>query len=154
MTKRRNAERAVIDCAKAYVDTPQHAVNYHVYRDSLTRAVHTLRALELEAPGETRTSKVAPVTSQMAAAYMHGARAESQAGWILRALYNRRFTTDELVTASGRPHQSISARVNELRDGGWICDSGDTRKTRSGQEATVWMLTPAAHQAMREGVTM
>ena len=150
MTKRRTAERAVIHCAAAYVDTPQHAINYHLYRDALTRAVHNLRALDLEVPGETRTSSKAPVTSHMAAAYMHGNRSKGQASWILRRLlaWPDGYTTDQLVWMSQKPHQSISARVNELRDGGWIKDSGRTRKTRSNQDATVWVLTDEASRVL------
>ena len=37
-----------------------------------------------------------------------------------------------------RTHQSISARVNEFKDTGWIIDSGTRRKTRSGRAAIVW----------------
>lgn len=141
MTKRRTAERAVIDAALEYLDKGGTW-------PPLSAAVKALRALDLKEPGETRTSGKAPVTAHLAAAYMHGNRSRGQAAWILRRLLKGGWTTDELVDVSGKPHQSISARVNELRDGGWIVDSGQTRKTRSNHDATVWRLTDEARREL------
>lgn len=36
----------------------------------------------------------------------------------------------------------------ELVKGGWIRDSGKTRKTHSGSEATVWIVTEKGSRAM------
>lgn len=50
-------------------------------------------------------------------------------------------TCDEVERDMDGRHQTISARVYELRNGGWIVDSGRTRKTRSGRQAIVYVLT-------------
>ena len=59
-------------------------------------------------------------------------------------------TTDEVEEALDRTHQSISARVNALKDAGWIIDSGQRRKTRSGRDAIVWTPTRAAIEFVAE----
>jgi hypothetical protein len=153
---RRQAELAVLEAAQTirsaciYPTTPSvEVVDVRLEwgdLDRLNQAVDALNVLGLAEPSQTRTSKIAPVTSHLAAAYMHGNRAKGQAAWILRRLLLNPsgFTTDELVQISQKPHQSISARVNELRDGGWIRDSGRTAKTRSNQPATIWVLTQQA----------
>ena len=55
-------------------------------------------------------------------------------------------TCDEVEEITGLPHQSASARVNWLKDSkrSWIIDSGKTRATRSGRQATVWVARAAA----------
>lgn len=59
-------------------------------------------------------------------------------------------TVDELEVRLVRSHQSVSARVNELRDKGWVRDSGERRKTRSGRNAIVWTPTDQA-KGRRDG---
>lgn len=60
-------------------------------------------------------------------------------------------TDDELEQATTRTHQSISAASHTLRADGWLQaatladGTTRTRNTRSGNPATVWTLTPAAH---------
>jgi len=56
-------------------------------------------------------------------------------------------TVDALEQTLNRSHQSVSARVNELRNKGWLVDSGIRRKTRSGRPAIVWTPT---HQAVTQ----
>lgn len=53
-------------------------------------------------------------------------------------------TVDALEQHLQRPHQTVSARVNELRDRGWVVDSGIRRNTRSGRKAIVWQPSEAA----------
>jgi hypothetical protein len=60
-------------------------------------------------------------------------------------------TTDELIVRTGKGHASVSARVNELANAGWIVDSGKTRKTQAGLDAIVWVASPAAIAAVAEG---
>lgn len=48
------------------------------------------------------------------------------------------YTTDELEQALSATHQSVSARVNQLKNQGLIKSAGRTRATRSGRQATVW----------------
>lgn len=55
-------------------------------------------------------------------------------------------TCDEVESRLQGKHQTISARVNELRDRGWIKDSGERRRTRSGRKAIVWAPTLRAIQ--------
>lgn len=49
------------------------------------------------------------------------------------------FTCDELCARFNLPHQSVSPRINELRNAGLIQDSGRTRETRQGKPGTVWI---------------
>lgn len=53
-------------------------------------------------------------------------------------------TDDALEAALHRSHQSVSSARNGLCAGGWLMDSGQRRKTRTGRDAVVWTLTPAA----------
>ncbi len=53
-------------------------------------------------------------------------------------------TDDALEAALHRSHQSVSSARNGLCMGGWLMDSGQRRKTRTGRDAVVWTLTPSA----------
>lgn len=50
-------------------------------------------------------------------------------------------TVDELERLTGRPHQSVSARVHELESVGVLYSCG-MRQTRSGRWASVWATVP------------
>jgi hypothetical protein len=50
-------------------------------------------------------------------------------------------TDDEVEDYTGWLHQTVSARRRELVLLGKIKDSGMRRKTRSGRQATVWVLS-------------
>lgn len=52
-------------------------------------------------------------------------------------------TDDEIITSQRMPHQSVGPRRLELVEGGWIEDSGQRRKTRTGADAIVWVLSEA-----------
>ena len=56
------------------------------------------------------------------------------------------FTDDELEVRLALLHQTASARRRALVQKGLIVDSGETRPTRSGRKATVWVL-----RKLREG---
>lgn len=147
---RRKAELAVLVAATQLVQGQWKTYLGYGQERALIEAAQNLRALGPAQPAKPRSSGAGNVTSEMAAAYMNGKRAGTQRAWILRRLqYGTGWTTDQLVEASQRPHQSISARVNELRDAGWLADSGETRKTRSGMDAIVWVLTDAARHAIQ-----
>jgi hypothetical protein len=49
-------------------------------------------------------------------------------------------TDDEIEATLGMRHQNASARRNGLVQKGLVKDSGMQRKTRSGRNATVWVL--------------
>jgi len=48
-------------------------------------------------------------------------------------------TDYEIEQALGMLHQNASARRNGLVKEGYVCDSGSTRQTGSGRQATVWV---------------
>lgn len=52
-------------------------------------------------------------------------------------------TSDEVEQGLNMIHQSASARINELRDAGFIEESGRYRPTRSGRKANVFMAVTA-----------
>lgn len=86
----------------------------------------------------------APSTSRQAALRNYP-RSGTQRGRILQWIQKRGdagATVDEVETAAQWPHQTVSARVNELMHGGWIIDSGRRRRTRNGAPATVWKVAP------------
>lgn len=50
-------------------------------------------------------------------------------------------TCDEIEYDMRLKHQTASARINGLRNKGFIKDSGRTRPTRSGRKAVVWVTS-------------
>ena len=61
-------------------------------------------------------------------------------------------TCDEVEVALDMPHQTASARINELKEDDletgrpqMLYDSGKRRKTRHGQLATVWIHRDILH---------
>lgn len=65
-------------------------------------------------------------------------------------------TDDELETRLGRTHQSVSAARNRLVEDGWlepmaVLGEIQTRPTRSGNDATVWALSPEGRAALHRG---
>lgn len=91
-----------------------------------------------------RWGKSAPSTSRLAALRNYP-RNGTQRGRILQWIQRRGdvgATVDEAEIASGWSHQTTSARVNELMNGGWIVDSGQKRRTRNRTPATVWKAAP------------
>jgi hypothetical protein len=155
---RRNAELAVIDaaiavdrCRRGRRGDPNFIYDFENYLGDLTDAVALYAIHGLAEPSRTRTVLSAPETSHEAGEWMKRF-ALTDACTVFRhiyyAWYGRKFrgglTCDEVEQALDRTHQSMSARVNELRDTGWIIDSGTRRKTRSGRAAIVWTPTQAA----------
>lgn len=57
-------------------------------------------------------------------------------------------TSEEVAAWLGSPYVSISTRLSELRDGGWIEDSGRRRKTSSRTAAIVWVASHAGRGAL------
>ena len=50
-------------------------------------------------------------------------------------------TDDELEMWSNRSHQTVSSARNTLARQGLVMDSGERRKTRSGNQSIVWKRT-------------
>jgi hypothetical protein len=61
-------------------------------------------------------------------------------GYVVRA-GERGATNDEIEAALGLIHQNASARTRTLVLKGRLRDSGRTRATRSGRQASVWVAT-------------
>jgi hypothetical protein len=154
MTRRRTAERAVIEAAKRVSAKHSHTHWWDEVK-ALDQAVEALEALDLEPATAVRTKGLPLATSEAAAAYMskrvHDVVGEVF-GQILSVCRQGAFglTTDAVEQRLRRSHQSVSPRVTELRDQGWITDSGQKRKTRYGQDAVVWTPTPAAMRAAEQ----
>ena len=153
--KRRDLELSLIDAAMA-LDT--HLVINGSRGDlspkqvELEKALHTAVlgycAYGLAEPRRTRTVMSAPDTSHEAGEWMKQFALTDACAVFTRIYWSWRrglgLTCDEIEMYLDRTHQSISARINELRDSGWIIDSGKRRKTRSGRAAIVWTPTQAA----------
>ena len=142
---RRAAEMAVIDAAvtwrKGY---HRFATPGSVERERLIEAIDAYEALGLERAGTAITTNAGPATSNEAAASLD----PDHLGRLARRVYDEisyavanggtGLTCDQVEQIVGGSHQTVSARVNELRDKGYIVDSGARRPTRSGRKATVW----------------
>lgn len=148
-SQRRAAELAVIEAARTLVRTPV-AFGYKT-RQGVVDALHALDALGLAEPAQARANACAPVTAQQAATWMNtDGKARSLHARIIRLLWEQgMFTTEEIESVLDGQHQTISPRINELRDAGWVYDSGRKRTNTSGREAIVWRLSQAAVQAIR-----
>jgi hypothetical protein len=59
-------------------------------------------------------------------------------------------TDFELADWTGRQQTSIGKRRGELRDAGYVEDSGKRRPAPSGAPAIVWQLTPAGEARLLE----
>jgi len=154
---RRDAELEVIEAGRALMTSVRAAFDYTPDDDryegpaidttALSDALKALDALPLPDASAARSSKGAPLTSQNAAAYVRGPRAASLSGRIVRRLWAHDIgmTVEELCESLDRKHQSVSARVHDLKEMGWITGSDDyTRTTRSGSEAVMWRISRRA----------
>jgi hypothetical protein len=142
-SERRAAELHVIEVARSAVRSWNVAY--------LADALADLDALGLETPGRARANKGAPVTAKQAAVWMNGEKSKSLCSKIVRLLsqYISGLTTEEIEVLLSGKHQSISPRITDLRDTGWLRDSEFRRKTKSGGDAIVWKLSYAAWEAIR-----
>jgi len=154
---RRAAEMAVIDAAMGishllggessdFLPDKEHA--------AFLRAIQGYEALGLETPDAVPTNQRAPRTAARAEVWFKQ-YAGSVTAEVFREIYRAwldgasGLTTDAVEVRLNRTHQSVSPRVTDLRDKGFITDSGLTRKTRSGNDAIVWTPTTFAQIAYR-----
>lgn len=116
---------------------------------SMLNAYDELMRAPLDDPGPPKTRTAAPLTSHWAARSIDN---KTVAGKILRYLYvSGDRTVDEIEQGLGMRHQSASARVNELRDCGWIVAlPQQTRSTRSGRQAECYTLTARGRELLME----
>jgi len=141
---RRAAEMAIIDAAYKYVRS------WDVYdRAHLSSVVQEHEALGLDTTSQPAFSNNSTDTSAEASASMntHVGRLARQCFDEIGAVYRNGgvgLTVDQLEQVMHGKHQTISARVNELRNKGWLADAGIKRPTRSGRPAIVWTPTVQA----------
>lgn len=147
---RRAAEVTIIDAAYAYTEAEAYLPLTHpdmvTYVLRLGRAVKAHEALGLELPDRAAFSNNSTDTSAAA-----GASLKNIAG-MARTCFDEivlagGLTVDQLTIMLNGKHQSISARVNQLRNSGWVVDSGIKRLTRSKRTAIVWR---PSEQALRQ----
>lgn len=84
-----------------------------------------------------------PDTSKAAARAARDLR-ECHHGIILDVLLGGPKTSEEIAAASSLRHDQVWRRAGELRDKGYIKDTGDRRPNASGRPATVWALADEA----------
>lgn len=96
-----------------------------------------------------------PDTSRLAALYNYP-RSGNQRHRIFIAAMEQggNITADECWMRCHLVHQTASTRISELTRGGWLEDSGKSRKSRLGGEQTVWAVTEKGRSefAQREHV--
>jgi len=150
-SKRRAAEMKVIDAANALAGCVWlfESLPRHPELMALREAVLELEQLGLKPADQGRTALHAPETSHEANASLAPIRSElaRQVFHEVRYAYavaGTGLTVDQVEVMLKRSHQSVSARMNELRDNGWVVDSGARRATRSGRKAIVWVPTTMA----------
>ena len=142
---RRAAEQAIINAAHAYIADPQGPGNYR----RLIVAVEDHDRLGLDTTSQPAFSNNSTDTSAEAGASMntHVGRLARQCFDEIGTVYRNGgvgLTVDQLEQVMHGKHQTISARVNELRNKGWLADTGIKRPTRSGRPAIVWTPTVQA----------
>jgi hypothetical protein len=165
-SKRRSAEMAVINAAvrwkTAYFRQMLSGERPNVSHEGeyeLAKAVGALEALGLATPDKAPVNSDAPQTAHDAATYMRdkaGIVARDVYDCIVLAIVQRGdigMTSDEVERRLKRPHQSVSARINQLRDLGYLVDTGERRRTgveHKGRPAIVWAPSALAWEAEHE----
>jgi hypothetical protein len=148
---RRAAEIAIIDAAYELVDAPLYS-DMNARIDRLRGRVREHEDLGLDTTSQPAFSNNSTDTSAEAGASMvtHVGKLARQCFDEIASVYRNDgvgMTVDALEQVLNRSHQSVSARVNELRNKGWLTDSGVRRKTRSGRAAIVWTVSEQAKAA-------
>jgi hypothetical protein len=141
-SRRRILELEIVDAAR--IIARRHDADPGIRR--LQELIGHLDHLELEAADRALHPAKGPDTSRQAAESLSNV---GQLAWqVFEEIVKEKdgLTCDEIELLMNGKHQTISARVNELRDKGWIKDSGRKRKTRSGRQAIVWIPTQTARK--------
>lgn len=114
--------RCVSSSGKDFARLPDH----YMVPIARTRKPYTPRETSLEAYKSQKDK--APVDAAKILAY------------IIKEDQSDGATCDEIEVSLSLSHQTASARVRDLFQGGLIMDSGLRRKTRTGRKATVWRV--------------
>ena len=108
---------------------------------------------QIQPPNKNQTGKhhKKPKPTERAAALAVQPRSGTQRMKVLRAIANSPdgLTDPEVSDKTGIYLYSAAPRRCELVEGGWVMDSGITRATEHGKEATVWIVTAKARAALR-----
>lgn len=164
-TRIRRAEQAVIAAAALFIERRRAFLEARLQGEDgreamyaeadavfdLEAALKDLDQAGMELPDAAPVGVRHPLTSDQAAAFIRGKKAQTMASRIVAQL---RWavdgaTVEELCRFLNGKHQSISARVNELRNDGWIHPVRH-RETSGGRAAEVYKLTPRADQLLLE----
>lgn len=99
--------------------------------------------MSLDELGPPRARLTDPITSH-AAARLTEPKASTNRALALRILreHPEGLTDFELAELTGIQQTSIGKRRGELRDGGFVRDTGKVRKAPSGASAIVWEAVP------------
>lgn len=91
-----------------------------------------------------------PTRTERAAAYMQIPRLGTVRAKVLDTIAAAEdgMTAPEVAKSTGVYLYTAAPRVTELRDAGWLADTGRTRPTDRGTEAIVWALTPEGRDAL------
>ena len=150
---RRAAEMELIDAAlgryAVLADQRSTASQHQAASQRLHNACVAYERMGLDATSQPAFSHNSTDTSAEAGASMntHVGRLARQCFDEIGAVYRNGgvgLTVDQLEQVMHGKHQTISARVNELRNKGWLADAGIKRPTRSGRPAIVWTPTVQA----------
>ncbi len=131
------------------------------HRDAIVQAWEELRADAASEDGEDqlRLSESVPAPTinpksrstdprtSKAAALANKPRAGSQRARLLEAIVGRDptgMTAEQASRATSIRLNSASTRMSELMRGGWIQESGETRRTSTGERAIVYVATEKA----------
>lgn len=86
------------------------------------------------------TTRAAPDTSR-AAAEVARVTGHTVEAYLLDLLQTGGWTCDEIEGVTGRRHGSLSGAMNRLKRKGLVRESGETRPTRGGVQAAVYVRT-------------
>lgn len=115
------------------------STNQHQVAGLLMKAAEEIVRLREEVTFKVRTN--APDTSKAVSKKIReGTLQETMMKFFQHSKIGEGWTDDDLERALLRSHQSVSAARNTLVRKGYITDSGQRRKTRSGNPAIVWRL--------------
>lgn len=147
-SRTRAAEQAVIEHSIRYTElwrteAPVLEQDREFYL--LRKAIDGYLDIQLEVANNAAVGTNHPETSHQAARSLPNIGGYSAVIFeaIKKAFDDGRFglTADELEEMLAGKHQSVSARVNDLKNNGWIIDSGQRRNTRTGRKAIIWEPT-------------
>lgn len=90
------------------------------------------------------------------AALDNAPRRESQRHRIIELMatmwVGKAWLAEEISDQTGIPLNSVSTRMSELVNGGWVGDAGPKRQTRHGEQATTYVPTKKTLDYFREEV--